>query len=276
MSVNSSFNLTDCALFGLAFNVTRVVLLLPLSILVLYLGHQRWRQKRSFTTTSHSDIFTFNTVAMELFWVLASALFICGFSAVIPELITMGVGLSSMSFYGQSFLHLLTYVERYLAVVHPITYRGLREARGVRIRNISIGCVWLLSLALASLITLQLPGADAIFLLCPLVFCLVVVSFCSLSVLRVLIRPVPGDGGRNKERVDQSKQKAVFTITAITGILWLWFFGFLVSIALDASPLLSPSVGCVMRLTALWFSLPSSSVLPLMYLHRAGKPPCRL
>lgn len=246
MSVNSSFpsnsslsspvyhcsHSTVTTLIYSTFTVTRAVLLLPLSILVLYLGHQRWRQQRSFTTTCHSDIFTYHTAAMELIWVLGLALFFCGSTADLPEMITGGVCLSSMVFYGENFFHLLTCVERYLAVVHPITYLGLRKARGVRIRNISIGCVWPLSLVLASVIIIpKHPTVDAILSLCPLVLSLVVVSFCSLSVLHVLIRPGPGDRGRDKDRIDKSKQKAFVTITAITGVLWLWFGGLLVSIA---------------------------------------------
>lgn len=289
MSVNSSFpsnsslgfpvyhcfNSTVTTLIYSTFNITRVVLLLPLSILVLYLGHQRWRQQRSFTTTCHSDIFTYHTAAMELIWVLGSAFFFCGSTADLPQMITGGVCLSSITYCGENFFHLLTCVERYLAVVHPITYLGLRKARGVRIRNISIGCVWLLSLVLASVIIIpKHPIVDSILSLCLLVFSLVVLSFSSLSVLHVLIRPGPGNRGRDKDRIDQSKQKAFITITVITGMLWFWFVGFLVSISLEASPQLRPSVGCVAKASALWFNLPSSLVLPLLYLHRAGKPLC--
>ncbi|KAI9524415.1 hypothetical protein NQZ68_018098 [Dissostichus eleginoides] len=55
------------SLIFLSFYITSTLLILPICIFVLYLGFQRWRQ-RSLTssTTSHSDIFTFHMVLMEL------------------------------------------------------------------------------------------------------------------------------------------------------------------------------------------------------------------
>eukprot|EP00064_Thunnus_orientalis_P020341 superscaffoldBa00005544_g20476 len=128
-------------LISTVFNITRAVLLFPLSILVLYLGHQRWRQQQcSFAKISHSDIFTYHLLTMELIWFLGFLGFLCGSSVNLREMVIVGYGASSIAFYGEALFHLLTCVERYLAVVHPITYMGLRNARGVRVRNISIGC----------------------------------------------------------------------------------------------------------------------------------------
>ncbi|KAK2899528.1 hypothetical protein Q8A73_012657 [Channa argus] len=55
---------------SVAFNIISTCLHLPLSLLVFYLGLHRWRQQRSFATISHSDIFTYNSAAMELFYSL--------------------------------------------------------------------------------------------------------------------------------------------------------------------------------------------------------------
>ncbi|TNN38146.1 hypothetical protein EYF80_051684 [Liparis tanakae] len=95
---------TSAGIFSVtAFIVTLLLLILPLCVYVIYLGFQRWRQQRSGTTMSHSDVFTFHMVVVELFF------------------------------------HTLTCVERYLAVVHPVTYLGLKKGKGIRLRNISIG-----------------------------------------------------------------------------------------------------------------------------------------
>ncbi|XP_044040234.1 uncharacterized protein LOC122870239 isoform X1 [Siniperca chuatsi] len=261
-------------LIGSAFIVTKAFLLIPLSILILYLGHQRWRRQHSFTTTSHSDIFTYHMAAIELIGGLGSAFFFCGSSVDLPQMVIAGYCLSFINFCGENFFHLLTCVERYLAVVHPVTYLGLRNVRGVRIRNISIGCAWLLCFVWTGTISLHYPTSPTVLFFSPLVFSLVVMSFCSISVLRVLIRPGPGEGGKDKERADLSKQRVFVTILAIMGVLWLWFVGFLVSYALDTLVLLSPSVSCVVKASAFWFTLPSSLVLPLLYLQRAGKLSC--
>lgn len=188
----------------------------------------------------------------------------------------MMVGLCgvSMFFYAEILFHLMTCVERYLAVIHPVIYLGLRKERGVRIRNASIGCVWLLCFGSTGVTILYLPNYPSILLYCLLVVSVAVVSFCSFSVLCVLIGPGPGEGGRGKEQVDQAKDRAFHIITAITVVLWLWFVGLLVCIALISSPQLGPSSTCLVLACTGCLQLPGTLVLPLLYLHRAGKLPC--
>lgn len=254
-----------------ASNITRAVLILPLSIFILYLGHQQWQKQRSFTKMNHIDIFTYHTLAMELIWLLGSICYYCGTYVNVRDMMKAGYCTSCIAFYGEVLFNLLTCVERYLAVVHPIVYIGLRNARGVRIRNISIGCVWLLCIACVSVTVWCYPSSPSIQMFCFLIFSLVVVSFCSLSVLCVLIRPGPAGAGRDKE---QPKRRAFFTITAITGVLWLWFVVFLVSIVVHKSQLLSYSVSCLVIASGGLLNLPCSLVIPLLYLQRAGKLCC--
>ncbi|KAK2863359.1 hypothetical protein Q5P01_002892 [Channa striata] len=123
-----------------AFLFTKLSLLLPLSLLVLFLGVQRWRRQRSFATTSHSDIFTYNSAALELIYVLGVISYYCGKEFRVLELMTLGyLYFFSPVLPGETCFHILTCVERYLAVVHPVTYLTLRQSGGVRIRNISVG-----------------------------------------------------------------------------------------------------------------------------------------
>ncbi|XP_022621201.1 uncharacterized protein LOC111236664 [Seriola dumerili] len=283
MSVNSSSSVSAVAhcmdsesanLMSIAFTITRIFLLLPLSALVLYLGHRRWRQQRSFATLSHSDIFTYHMVVVELVVMLAAIFYFCGLAVGLSELIMVGIYATGFVYPGQMCFQILTCVERYLAVVHPITYLELRQSGGVRLRNISIGCVWLLGFGWIGLTALYLPEIPYIPFFCMLGFSLVVVCFCSLCVIRVLIRPGPGDVGGDRVRVDQSKQRAFYTITAIMGVLGLWLAGSILGLALDRSELLSYSDGCLLLVAANWFSLPSSLLLPLLFLHRAGKLLC--
>eukprot|EP00064_Thunnus_orientalis_P024315 superscaffoldBa00010240_g24601 len=114
-----------------AFGVTKTLLLLPLYILVLYFGHQQWWQQRSFTTTTHSDIFTYNMAAIGLASVLSHVLYLYGSFTDHPEVTTVGSYASSIVFPGELSFHCLTCVERYLAVIHPIIYLGLRKTGGV-------------------------------------------------------------------------------------------------------------------------------------------------
>lgn len=92
---------------------------------------------------SHSDIFTFNMVALEMIGVVGSSVYCYALYARHRNVVMVGLDSYKMVLLGQLLFHSLTCADRYLAVVHPITYVGLRQARGVRMRNISIGCVWL-------------------------------------------------------------------------------------------------------------------------------------
>ncbi|CAJ1085807.1 hypothetical protein D5F01_LYC22916 [Xyrichtys novacula] len=172
-----------------AFSITSILLLFPLCMLIICLGLQQWRKRRSASAaeTSHSDIFTYHMVAMEMIGILGCGLYCCGVCLLEPWLVLFGVYFFTATSNGQIFFHILTCAERHLAVVHPILYRGLKQRGGVRIRNITIG----------------------------------------LSVLHTLKRPGPGDGGGNRARADKTKMKAFQTITIILGALLLRFGGHL-------------------------------------------------
>ncbi|KAL6118277.1 uncharacterized protein ACO6RY_03108 [Pungitius sinensis] len=254
-----------------AYSTTVVVLLVPLFVLVLYLGFQRWRQRRSASSsvvTSHSDSFAYHMASIELLGVLGFILICCDIYRCQFSTYSEGFFLLSVTWFGQTFFHILTCVERYLAVVHPVTYLSLRTERGIRIRNISIGGVWLLCLGGA---TMEVLGYFFIFIFnfFIVIFSLVVVSFCSISVLRVLIRP--GPGGQVGDRVDQSKRRAFYTIVAILGVLLLRCAAGLAWAVLHE---LGKEDECEFISIETWASVLSSLVLPLLFLHREGRLPC--
>ena len=104
-----------------------------------------------------------------------------------------------------------------------------------------------------------------------MVIIVVVVFFSSLSVLCVLIRPGPGEGGGGRQQVDRSKLRAFFTIMIILGVLLFRFVGFsLVAVEVWSEQQLFVET-CAMQASITWFCLPSSLVLPLLFLQRAGK-----
>ncbi len=287
MSVNSSsssslnilqrncFNITSSVSAQAAYTVTYYILHLPLIFLVLYIGYERWRKQRSVTTaalTSHSDIFTFNMVVVELIGMLGCCATCVGVITNEPIVIEVGSHVFSITPPAQSLFHLLTCVDRYLAVVHPIAYLRLRQRGGARIRNISIVCVWLLSVGICGFptFTKYFIVINSFFLLG---FASIVVLFCSLSVLCVLIRPGPGELGGGRERVDQSKLRAFHIIIAIMGALLLRFLSMLVTHVMFYLAVLSEHDLCIFLMCICWFSLPSCLVLPLLFLQRAGKLP---
>ncbi|CAJ1048259.1 uncharacterized protein LOC123980989 isoform X1 [Xyrichtys novacula] len=215
-SSSSSIYLIHCAdavdgvYISIAYYIIRTLLFIPLCTYVLHLGYRQWRQQRSFATTSHSDIFTYHMVALEMLLAVGCAFYFYG--RLTPNFVVMNLGfyLSYLSIPGQISFHVLTCLERYLAVVHPVLYMKLKQSG-------------------------------------------------------------PGKAGRNKERVNQSKQKAFYTISFILASLWLWFGALLVGLALDKSTLLSYKAGCLALVSANWFGLPCNLVSPLLFLHRARK-----
>ncbi|KAL6118280.1 uncharacterized protein ACO6RY_03111 [Pungitius sinensis] len=255
----------------IAFTICNVLLVLPPCVYVIFLGLKR---RRSGTAASPSDVFTYHMVAIELMSIVGCLLCSCGALARLPDML-VGMVFFAVHVCGQQLFHTLTCVERYLAVVHPVTYLGLRSQKWIRVRKVSIGCVWMLSFANTFSLFLEENGSNFIFHYCALAFILIVVSFCSLSVLCVLIGPGPGArGGEGRRRVDRSKMRTFYTITVIMGVLLLRATGTAVISAVYTSGHVGGLEKCTTWLSLAWFGLPSSLVLPLLFLHRAGKRLC--
>lgn len=254
------------------------ILLIPVLILVLYRGYQQWGQQRSVPTAatiSHTDCLTYHSVVIQLNGCLGFAIFFCGSCFDNPEMTFVGLCAWSVTSLGQVLVHLLTCVVRYLAVVHPITFMSfMKKTSGVRTGNISIGCVWLLCFTGLIISYESSSMFNIIMHSCIVVFVLIVISFCCISVLCALKRPAPGEVVGDKERVDHSKQKAFNSIMIIMGVLWFRFWGNLICDIIFSTVLMSTSNNCVGFMTTIWFDLPSCLVLPLLFLHRAGKLQC--
>lgn len=206
-------------------------------------------------------------VIIELISVLRYILRCCG--SYTDSLFSVGKLLSSFIWPAQIFFHILTCLGRYLAIVHPITYLSLRNERGIKMRNISIGCVWHLCFVEMDLVMIKnLFYVD----FCILALSLAVIS-CSIFVLCVLIRPGPGDQGRNREKVDPSKLQAFYTIVAILGVLMLRVvWGHIWDVMYLYSP--GQQDFCIIMSFSWCINLPSSLILPVLFLQRKGKLMC--
>ncbi|XP_061767868.1 uncharacterized protein LOC133559872 [Nerophis ophidion] len=213
------------------FFATTLLVVLPLSLRVLHLGLQR--AIFTATTFSHSDCFVLNLAAMELIGVAAYVLAIYGINTSADQLILAGIIIQSFPWYGQMVVPVLTCVDRYMAVVHPLAYLRLKRQRSLR----------------------------------QVIFFLGVTSFCSLSAVKVLKRPRPGQVVRTV--VNKTKRRAVRIILIITGVLISKYAGNV--LFSGSSMLLHSSVACKILVAVKGFDLPSSCLLPLLFLHKAGK-----
>lgn len=264
---------TNPTAVSITYTLGRLLLYIPISIFVVYLGYQRWRQQRSFATTSHTDIFVYHKLAFDMFSNVGTFLFSYGVLLEVSEYIKAGILVSCFDIPSQTLLHILTCIERYLAVIHPVTYMRLKQSGGSRVRNISLGCVWLQSFLWIFLFYYDYPNIPVIPHYLMLSVCFIIVSFCSARVLWVLIHPRPGDAPGGRVKVDQSKRKAFNTIAIITATTWLHFVGIIVYLV--GERLSAPSnQSCILLVFTLWISLPINLLLPIFFIHRSGIVSC--
>ncbi|KAM3590083.1 uncharacterized protein V6R79_003438 [Siganus canaliculatus] len=239
------------------------VLLVPLYVLVLRVGCRRRRKQ-----LNHSEVFTYNLAVLELVNLAGLSVACCSVYVDQPQLLDLCWHIFFIVTPAQALLHLLTCVDRYVAVVHPVAYLRLKQAGGVR--NVAVGCVWLLSVG-SRLLGIFPDDRDNLFYMVLLAVAAVAISFCSGAVLCVLIRPRPGEVGGHRERPDQSKRRAFSTMVAILGAVLLKLCSVLAAFVVPATVALSFSHVCLVIWSLVWLSLPSSLVQPLLFLQRAAK-----
>lgn len=275
--LNTSVNrdiLRECLFFpaGIAimtsFTITLFFILMPVFLFVIYLGLQQWRQQHPAKSMSHSDVFIFNMTIIELINVFGSIIICVGKYTYTLQLITLGTYIFSFNFHAQIFFHLLICLERYLAVVHPITYLTLRKEKGIKIRNIFVVCVWVACFVLLSIHVVP-DENNEIQIYSVVLPILTTLTFCNLSILMVLIRPRPGN--RQCQKVGKSKMRAFYIICVIMVVLLLRFgwdlFAFRVICVLE----LQCEQVCTILMSTVWTSIPSSMVLPMIFLYQARK-----
>ncbi|XP_042567457.1 C-C chemokine receptor type 8-like [Cyprinus carpio] len=180
--------------------------------------------------------------------------------------------LVGLAITGRPLFQCLMCVERYLAVVHPVTFLKLRP---LRYRVICCTVVWLFSFCscLCCIFTFVLLNFYIYACINSVQF-LVLFSiqlFCLVAVLRALKQSGPGERGRDREEENPMKRKAFYLILITTMSTMMIYMPFTVS-------------GFVYMLTQHNFDDPLSVgivcfilggfVQPVLYLHRAGKPSC--
>lgn len=264
-SADGSFSLA-------AYTMANAVVLLPLYNYTLYLGVQRWCRQQPATPISHSDAFTYHMIMIEQMSFVGSVLIWFGAHSNL-RIMYFGLHLTFLNVAGENAFHLMTCLERYVAVTYPVAYLSLRNKKGIKIRNVAISCAWLLSFACAGVLYLKTLYIGLIIYCSVTAVILSILSFCSTNVLYVLMRPQPAERGRHRQCVDQSKLGAFYTITLILAALMLRGVGFIVTPFLFAFHHMGEAKSCVLLVATFWLSLPSNLVLPLLYLHRAGKLP---
>lgn len=248
-----------------------ITVILPLCLIVLYLGLQRWRKQIPNTHMSHCDVFTYNMVLLDLMQVIGSLLCCYSVHTDISPLMSAGIYMLCTYLCGQMMFFPLTCVDYYLATVFPFFYLGLKKLKFIIARNITIALVWLCNFA--EIIFLKFFDFTQIISLLSVVsvFLLSFVIFSCFSVLYVLIRTGPGEGG--KRQVDKSKLKAFNTMIAVLTVLTFRFLGITVCNSVYASAEMNVNKMCVVSLFIVGSGLPCSLLQSILFLQRTQKLP---
>ncbi|XP_015196179.1 proteinase-activated receptor 3-like [Lepisosteus oculatus] len=238
-----------------------IVLGLPANLMVLWLLR---RTKADFTT---SDIFILNLAILDTFFCLMSPVDLLNRlllnHATVWQVQSVAYGIKD----GSPLLLTCICLDRYLAVLHPITFT---KFRGQKHRII---CAEVLMVIIISYAISYAAGAVKDFHRVFSVMILTIFSimvFCNLSILWALKRSGPG-----RDEMHPVKKKAFNMVLIILAIIVFHYFPPVILFPFQNyfSPLVFK---CYVHHIAFAFMDLSSSVQPLLYLSRIVRLPCFL
>ncbi|XP_056587653.1 C-C chemokine receptor type 8-like [Triplophysa dalaica] len=175
-----------------------------------------------------SEFFNLNLSISETIYCLNCAVYVLSFA--FPSLLPFCLFFVGLSIAGRPLFQCLICVERYLAVVHPVTFLNYKP---LRYRASCCIVVWIMNLATCFFCR---------FLLCSPIFLqntwLVSVQFiiffsiqlfCCLAVLRALKQSGPGERGREREEENHMKRRAFPLILITTFSMVIMFVPYIVT-----------------------------------------------
>nr|XP_055035924.1 C-C chemokine receptor type 8-like [Misgurnus anguillicaudatus] len=216
-----------------------------------------------------AEFFTLNLSVCEIGICLKSLIFVL--SMWLPSLSIIDVFLVGFSMTCRPLFQCLICVERYLAVVHPVTFLKFKP---LRYRLICCIAVWISTLGFSCFCVFTIYRLPIVYVWCSsvlLIIFLFIQLFCCVAVLRALKQSGPGERGREREEENHMKKKAFYLIL-ITTVTTLFTYGpftitglfYLVTNANFMAPWVV-SLSCFLM---------AGFVHPFLYLHRTGKISC--
>jgi len=210
-----------------------------------------------------SEFFIFNLSVCELGICLNNLFFVL--SMRYTSLLGFEMFLAGLFFTGRPLFQCLMCVERYLAVVHPVTFLKYKP---LRYRVICCTVVWFIVLGCCFLCLLVSDEMELMLLLMQFLPFFSIQLFCCVAVLRALKQSGPGERARQRKEENHMKRRAFYLILITT-----------VSMAIIYVPYIIIGFVTILKhqvINAVWsFGLIcyvlAGFVQPVLYLHRAGK-----
>ncbi|XP_035262713.1 P2Y purinoceptor 1-like [Anguilla anguilla] len=231
----------------------------PANIMVM------WQVATKKSDSSTSDIFIFNLAIVDAYFCLMTPI----------ELLNRLLLNDKLTWYFQRFAYgikdttplFLTCIclDRYIAVVHPIVFTGIRDNK---IRVALSMLVWGLMLAYA--LNKSIAGVNsAVNVFTGLILAsFTIMVFCNLSIIWILRKSVMG-----KEKMHPMKKKAFRTVVITLAII---VFNYLPPVALFPFTAYYSFVEFQCLISVVVFSIMdlSSSIGPLLYMSKMERPQC--
>ncbi|XP_073791884.1 chemokine XC receptor 1-like [Danio rerio] len=180
---------------------------------------------------------------------------------------SLAVFLQGLGITGHPQFHCLMCVERYLAVVHPVTFLKYKP---LRYRVICCAVAWITTFGSCLFCCLSKNHAYWWFILFHLILIFCIQLFCLVAVLKALKQSGPGERKREGEE-NRMKRRAFYLILITTLTLTVMYLPSTVVGLITV--VTNQSVPAFIYISFVCFAF-AGFVQPVLYLHRAGKLSC--
>ncbi|XP_060774012.1 G-protein coupled receptor 35-like [Neoarius graeffei] len=215
------------------------------------------------------DILTLNQAAVEIFFLLLAPFHImCDVETELCFYKAMGFVIG-MGMVVRSLLQCLVCLERYVAVIHPVTFLKFRP---LRYRAAICIVTWSSGLACGVVCMFMFPFLPYRVILTYAVIILSISVFSCVSILNKLRHPGPGERNAGKGVEDAAKKRA-FQVVAINLLMFL-IQNIPISVVFCMQDTLSMTDFRLALVISLAINIMMGFMSPVFVLHKAGKLSC--